>query len=321
MSLADSTLHLCILWRLHKSWLLAVPPKSGTLVEFKHVVVAAVLVSIQGIAPCRSGIWTSRITAICRFRPRSTKPGDCGCLFCWITRNPLQRHVCPQLSRHDIPVGTSFVNKIGSVKLEVVPFSVCRWERRTSTGGERESASYGERERASCRSKLWSWRKIPGPRQRFGAGSLDIAQSHILMSSSRSLSWFRGQSFQILCECDGVPHCDGKRHQHRLEQLQRTCHVHVITERHVSQGWRHEQQLSIIGLRRQVLRSRGRIVSNEVFFKFFTKLGEKFSCRRAVRLPLHSLGASMPCGAHHVPEQGSIEPVSVELWRRYQRRR
>ena len=32
-------------------------------------------------------------------------------------------------------------------------------------------------------------------------------------------------------------------------------------------------------------------------------------------------GASMPCGAPRVQERGSIELVSVELWRRYQRRR
>ena len=32
-------------------------------------------------------------------------------------------------------------------------------------------------------------------------------------------------------------------------------------------------------------------------------------------------GASMPCGAPRVPEQGFIEPVSVELWCRYQRLR
>ena len=29
----------------------------------------------------------------------------------------------------------------------------------------------------------------------------------------------------------------------------------------------------------------------------------------------------MPCGAPRVPRRGSIEPLSVELWRRFQRRR
>ena len=78
------------------------------------------------------------------------------------------------------------------------------------------------------------------PRQRFRSASLDAAEVHIHMFSSRhSLSWFR------------VPYCD----QHRWEQLQ--CHAHSITKRHASQQWRHEQQLLSIGLRRQVFRSRG----------------------------------------------------------------
>ena len=64
---------------------------------------------------------------------------------------------------------------------------------------------------------------------------------------------FRGQSVQTLCGCNAVPHCD----QHRLEQLQRACHAHSITKCHASRQWRHEQQLSSIGLRRQVLRSCG----------------------------------------------------------------
>ena len=38
---------------------------------------------------------------------------------------------------------------------------------------------------------------------------------------------------------------------------QRTCHVHLITKRHVSLRWRHEKQLSSIGRRRQEWRSRG----------------------------------------------------------------
>ena len=40
-SFADSILHLCILWRLHKFWLFAVPLKSGTPVDLKHALVAA----------------------------------------------------------------------------------------------------------------------------------------------------------------------------------------------------------------------------------------------------------------------------------------
>ena len=78
------------------------------------------------------------------------------------------------------------------------------------------------------------------------------------LSYNHTISCFRavpcGQSFQNLRRCDSVPHCDGKRHQHRWEQLQRTCHVHLFTKRHVSQRWRHEQQLSSIGLHRQALR-------------------------------------------------------------------
>ena len=55
------------------------------------------------------------------------------------------------------------------------------------------------------------------------------------------------------------------------------------------------------------------------FFSFLEKLGERSSlARRAVRA---ARAASMPCGLPRVPEQGSIEPVSVEIWRRYQRRR
>ena len=93
---------------------------------------------------------------------------------------------------------------------------------RVASFGREPGRSFG------CRRKREE--KSRRPRQRLGAGSLDIVQSHILMSSSRSSSWFRGQSCQILCECDGVPDCDGKRHQHRWEQLQRTCHL--ITKRH-----------------------------------------------------------------------------------------
>ena len=53
-SFADSTLHLRVLWRLHKSLLLAISPKSGMLVDFEHALVAAILVSIHVITPCRS---------------------------------------------------------------------------------------------------------------------------------------------------------------------------------------------------------------------------------------------------------------------------
>ena len=44
-------------------------------------------------------------------------------------------------------------------------------------------------------------------------------------------------------------------------------------------------------------------------------------CAQRAQPSTLTLGARMPCGARRVPEQGSIEPVSVELWRRYQRRR
>ena len=75
-------------------------------------------------------------------------------------------------------------------------------------------------------------------------------------SFRHSLSWFRRQSFRTLCGRDSEPQCCGKRHRHRWEQRQRTCHAH-FTKRHASQRWRHEQQLSSIGLHRHVLRSRG----------------------------------------------------------------
>ena len=137
-------------------------------------------------------------------------------------------------------------NKIGSVTLEESSFLL-------STGAKTPALEVSERVQALERVAGRNF----GRRGSRGAGSLGIVQSHILMSSSRSSSWFRGQSFQILCECDSAPHCDGKRHQHRWEQLQRSCHVHVITKRYVSQRWRHEQQLSSIGQRPKELRSRG----------------------------------------------------------------
>ena len=177
------------------------------------------------------------------------------------TRNLPRRHVCPQLSWHDIPVGTRFEkqNRLRDTGGGVAP--VADWS-------EDPALEVSERvqvlERAAGRNfgrRGSRGEKSQGPRQHFGAGSLEIVQSHILISSSRSLSWCRGLSFQILCKCDSVPHCDGKRHQPRRERLQRTCHVHLITKAHVSQRWRHEQQLSSIGLRRQVLRSRGTLRS------------------------------------------------------------
>ena len=115
---------------------------------------------------------------------------------------------------------------------------------------ERKRATLGE----SCTSKHWSssepWRHI--------SGTASALWNKRLVFRTITISCFRavpcGQSFQILRRCDSAPHCDGKRHQHRWEQLQRTCHVHLFTKRHVSQRWRHEQQLSSIGLRRQALR-------------------------------------------------------------------
>ena len=59
----------------------------------------------------------------------------------------------------------------------------------------------------------------------------------------------------------------------------------------------------------------------QLFFRSLEKLGEKLSCPscrvRAARAAfLSHPGATMPCGA----PRGSIEAVSVELWRRFQRR-
>ena len=149
---------------------------------------------------------------------------------CWITHGILLDDTCVLNSAGMMfRLEQGLENKIGSVTREEASFLL----------------SVGAKNPAARECKLWRELQVEtlvvvgavgksrGPRQRFGAESLDIVQSHILMSSSRSLSWFRGQSSQILCECDSVPHCDGKRHQHRWEQLQRTCHVHSITKRHV----------------------------------------------------------------------------------------
>ena len=171
--------------------------------------------------------------------------------------------------------------------------------------------------------------KSRGPRQNFGAGSLEIVQSHILVSSSRSLSWFRGRhaiAYHI---------ATGSKHQHRWEKLRRTCHVHLINKRHVSQRWRHEQQLSGVGLRRQVLRPHrlsDLCVSSENNLKrgllqVLRKIGRESSslARLAVRASRaafhfhprsqHAMWSSPRSRARF------LEPVSVELWRRYQRQR
>ena len=80
-----------------------------------------------------------------------------------IARHKMLRHVCPQLSWHDVPVGKqSRLRDTGGGVISVVD-----WSEEPSTGGERKSASFGE----SCRSKLWSswetWRKSWGPPQCF----------------------------------------------------------------------------------------------------------------------------------------------------------
>ena len=90
------------------------------------------------------------------------------------------------------------------------------------------------------------------PRQRFSAESLDVAEVHILMFPSPHS--FRGHSVQTLW------------------MQQRACHDHSITKRHASQQWRHAQQLSSIGPRRQVLRSRG-------IFQIFVPLAVTFKAR------------------------------------------
>ena len=136
-----------------------------------------------GITLCRSGIWTSRITSIDSDPdlPSHETVGACGV----DTRNPPRRHVCSQLSRHDIQVATIFEKKkkktSGSVILGGGVISVVDWSEDASTGGMPESASFGE----SCRSKLWSSREPRaswGLRQRSGAGKFGyhtITRSHV----------------------------------------------------------------------------------------------------------------------------------------------
>ena len=63
----------------------------------------------------------------------------------------------------------------------------------------------------------------------------------------------------------------------------------------------------------------------QLFFRILENLGERLltvvpSVQRAQRSTLIP-GTSMPRGALRVLEPGSIEPVSVELWLRYQRGR
>ena len=97
------------------------------------------------------------------FDPSIPKPGDCGCLFVGVdTRDPPRRHVCPQLSWHDISVGSRFEkqNQLRVTGGGVI--SVVVWSEDPALEVTEKSASFGE----SCRSKLWSsWeprRKIPG---------------------------------------------------------------------------------------------------------------------------------------------------------------
>ena len=47
-SVPDSALHFRVLWRLHKSWLLAVPPEFRTFVDFKLALAAAVFATVPG---------------------------------------------------------------------------------------------------------------------------------------------------------------------------------------------------------------------------------------------------------------------------------
>ena len=47
-SVADSTLHFRALWRLHKSWLLAVPTEFRTPVDFELALASAVLATVSG---------------------------------------------------------------------------------------------------------------------------------------------------------------------------------------------------------------------------------------------------------------------------------
>ena len=77
------------------------------------------------------------------------------------TRDPPRRHVCPQLSWHDISVGSRFEkqNQLRDTGGGVI--SVVVWSEDPALEVSEKSASFGE----SCRSKLWSswepWRRIP----------------------------------------------------------------------------------------------------------------------------------------------------------------
>ena len=137
-----------------------------------------------------------------------------------------------------------FGNKIGSVTLEEASFLLSIRVKNPAALEVSERVQALERAAGRNFGRRGSRGKI--------LGTASITHCHVF----EPFVWFRGQSFQILCECDSVPHCYGKRHQHRWE-LQRMCHVHLLTKRDVSQPWRHEQQLSSVGLSRQVLRSRG----------------------------------------------------------------
>ena len=166
-----------------------------------------------------------------------------------------RRLACFLISWHGIPVGTTFGHR----------------NRFRDTGGGVASSVESsrrlqhmqcERERYNPWTELQIALVVVGavggksrrPRQRSGAGRLDVVQAHMLTESSRhSLSWFRGQSFQTLCGRDSDPHCGGKRHQHRWEQPWRTCHAHLFTKGHASRRWRHEQQLSSVGFPRHTL--------------------------------------------------------------------
>ena len=48
VSVPDSTLHFRALWRLHKSWFLAVPPEFRAPVDFKLALAASVLATVSG---------------------------------------------------------------------------------------------------------------------------------------------------------------------------------------------------------------------------------------------------------------------------------
>ena len=87
---------------------------------------------------------------------------------------------------------------------------------------------------------------------------MNIVQEHILTSSSLSLflvSWTVFFKFCVNAIAYNIATGSGTIIVGFSFSGRATSFL--ITKRHVSQGWRHEQQLSSIGLRRQVLRSRG----------------------------------------------------------------